>query len=112
MNTKISTLGAAMVALEDESIQVCYAQADVYNANNYSTPGGTFLSSFAGGACVMVREISTTNRLSIQAMDDLLGVPFVILDDGFVRVVDLHGRRCIDCSGGSNFIRHGYEKNT
>lgn len=42
MNTKISTLGAAMVALEDESIQVCYAQADVYNTKNYSAPGEHF----------------------------------------------------------------------
>ena len=42
MNTKISTLGAAMVALEDESIQVCYAQADVYNTRNYSSPGEHF----------------------------------------------------------------------
>ena len=42
MNTKISTLGAAMVALEDESIQICYAQADVYNTRNYSAPGEQF----------------------------------------------------------------------
>ena len=39
MNTKISTLGAARVALRDESIQICYAQADIYNYRNYSRPG-------------------------------------------------------------------------
>ena len=42
MNTKISTLGAAMVALEDEAVQICYAQADVYNTRNYSAPGDHF----------------------------------------------------------------------
>ena len=42
MNTKISTLGAARVALRDESIQICYAQADIYNYRNYSRPGGDY----------------------------------------------------------------------
>jgi len=42
MNTKISTLGAAMVALEDESVQICYAQANIYNASHYSAPGRHF----------------------------------------------------------------------
>ena len=42
MNTKISTLGAAMVALEDERVQICYAQANIYNASNYSAPGQHF----------------------------------------------------------------------
>ena len=39
MNTKISTLGAGRVALRDESIQICYAQADIYNYRHYSRPG-------------------------------------------------------------------------
>jgi len=38
-NTKISTLGAALAALEDDSIQICYAQALVYNYAAYSLPG-------------------------------------------------------------------------
>ena len=42
MNTKISTLGAARVALRDESIQICYAQADIYNYRNYSRPGDDY----------------------------------------------------------------------
>ena len=42
MNTKISTLGAAMVALQDESVQICYSQANTYNVSNYSTPGEYF----------------------------------------------------------------------
>lgn len=42
MNTKISTIGAGMAALEDDSIQVCYAQADLYNIKNYSKPGSHF----------------------------------------------------------------------
>ena len=42
MNTKISTIGAAMVALEDGTIQVCYSQADTYNVHSYSRPGEYF----------------------------------------------------------------------
>ena len=42
MNTKISTLGAGMVALKDESVQICYAQADMYNYTSYSRPGDEF----------------------------------------------------------------------
>ena len=42
MNTKISTLGAGRVALRDESIQICYAQADIYNCRNYSRPGDEY----------------------------------------------------------------------
>lgn len=42
MNTKISTLGAAALALEDEKIQLCYAQANIYNYARYSVPGDTF----------------------------------------------------------------------
>lgn len=39
MNTKISTVGAGLAALNCESIQLCYAQALQYNIKNYSTPG-------------------------------------------------------------------------
>lgn len=42
MNTKLSTLGAGRVALTDESVQICYAQADIYNCENYSEPGTEF----------------------------------------------------------------------
>ena len=42
MNTKISTLGAAVAALEDPSIQVCYARATIYNVANYSNAGNQF----------------------------------------------------------------------
>ena len=42
MNTKISTLGAGRAALRDESIQICYAQADIYNYRNYSRPGDKY----------------------------------------------------------------------
>jgi hypothetical protein len=38
MNTKISTLGAAALALSDPSIQLCYAQANSYNYARYSAP--------------------------------------------------------------------------
>lgn len=39
MNTKISTIGAALVAFEDEKIQLCYAHANQYNVESYSLPG-------------------------------------------------------------------------
>ncbi len=39
MNTKISTVGVACAALADESIQLCYAVPDEYNAAAYSSPG-------------------------------------------------------------------------
>ena len=42
MNTKISTIGAGIVAIEDESIQLCYVQPNVYNTDKYSTPGDYF----------------------------------------------------------------------
>ena len=38
MNTKPSTIGSALVAIEDEKIQLCYAQASQYNFDNYSSP--------------------------------------------------------------------------
>lgn len=38
MNNKISTVGAALAALENASIQLCYAQALQYNYKNYSNP--------------------------------------------------------------------------
>jgi hypothetical protein len=39
MNTKMSTLGSALVNLADESVQLCYAQAWLYNYAEYSQPG-------------------------------------------------------------------------
>ena len=38
MNTKPSTIGSALVAIENEKIQLCYAQASQYNFENYSSP--------------------------------------------------------------------------
>jgi hypothetical protein len=42
MNTKISTLGAALLGLDDPSIQLCYAQANIYNYKKYSIPGDDY----------------------------------------------------------------------
>jgi hypothetical protein len=39
MNTKISAIGAAKAAIEDLSIQLCYAQPVIYNYSAYSKPG-------------------------------------------------------------------------
>jgi hypothetical protein len=38
MNTKISTVGAALVAFDNDSVQLCYATANQYNESNYSKP--------------------------------------------------------------------------
>jgi hypothetical protein len=37
MNTKISTLGAALAVGQREHVQICYAPARIYNVENYST---------------------------------------------------------------------------
>ena len=39
LNTKLSTISAAIVALENRRIQLCYAVPEIYNYSNYSTPG-------------------------------------------------------------------------
>lgn len=41
MNTKISTLGAGLAALDQEQIQIVYALPAEYNISGYSTPGPT-----------------------------------------------------------------------
>jgi hypothetical protein len=37
MNNKISTIGAALAAMSDDRIQICYAHATQYNYDSYST---------------------------------------------------------------------------
>ena len=39
MNTKLSTIGVALMACERDDVQICYAQALVYNYQNYSRAG-------------------------------------------------------------------------
>lgn len=39
MNTKIATAGCALASLQNDKIQLCYAQAIHYNYAAYSTPG-------------------------------------------------------------------------
>lgn len=39
LNTKISTIGAALAALEIPELQICYAEAEEYNYENYVQPG-------------------------------------------------------------------------
>ena len=43
MHTKISTVGAALLALEDEDIQLCYGPAKIYNVENYSVASESFV---------------------------------------------------------------------
>lgn len=40
LNTKLSTVGAALAALEYPEIQICYAEPEEYNTDGYATPGG------------------------------------------------------------------------
>ena len=57
MNTKISTLGAGRLALRDGAVQICYAQADIYNFRRYSTPGSEYyrqrFGDYPGGSRVL-----------------------------------------------------------
>lgn len=39
LNTKIATIGAALLAVEKPEIQLCYADANIYNIEGYSIPG-------------------------------------------------------------------------
>lgn len=41
LNTKIATMGAALAAFERDDVQLCYAEAAIYNSANYSSPGPT-----------------------------------------------------------------------
>lgn len=38
LNTKLSTIATAIVALRNKQIQVCYSVPEIYNTQNYSTP--------------------------------------------------------------------------
>ncbi len=38
LNNKISTLGAGLLALEKEDVQICYSQMAIYNSDSYSAP--------------------------------------------------------------------------
>ncbi len=40
LNTKLSTVGVVLAALERSEIQICYAEPDEYNTDGYSKPGG------------------------------------------------------------------------
>ena len=44
LNTKTSTIAAGIVALQDQSIQLCYAEPELYNVDNYSLPGDKLIS--------------------------------------------------------------------
>ncbi|QTH70314.1 hypothetical protein [Pseudoalteromonas xiamenensis] len=39
MNTKVSTVGAALAALENEELKLCYVEPLEYDTENYSEPG-------------------------------------------------------------------------
>lgn len=41
LNTKLSTVSTAIIALENRKIQLCYAVPEVYNYENYSSAGET-----------------------------------------------------------------------
>jgi hypothetical protein len=41
LNTKLSTLAASMVALENRKIQLCYTIPELYNRDSYSSPGNS-----------------------------------------------------------------------
>ena len=38
LNTKLSTIGTGLAAFQNDAVQLCYAQAEFYNFENYSLP--------------------------------------------------------------------------
>ncbi|OEU66349.1 MAG: hypothetical protein BA863_16050 [Desulfovibrio sp. S3730MH75] len=44
MNNKISTAGAALAAMEMQQLQLCYAHANEYNVERYSTPSDEYIA--------------------------------------------------------------------
>ena len=55
MHTKVSTVGAALAAVSNRSVQLCYASAQIYNVARYSSPGNEYYrfklpSSFFSGS--------------------------------------------------------------
>ena len=53
MNTKMSTLAAAAVALERDDIQICYVEPNRYNYYSYSVAGTDFYIFSVPGVPVM-----------------------------------------------------------
>lgn len=43
MNTKLSTIGAALAVRRCPSVQICYASVELYNYDRYSLPGDMFV---------------------------------------------------------------------
>jgi hypothetical protein len=41
LNTKLSTISTALVAFQNQRIQVCYSIPEIYNTKNYSSPSET-----------------------------------------------------------------------
>ncbi|GHU80799.1 hypothetical protein FACS1894191_6840 [Clostridia bacterium] len=39
LNTKLTTVASALLAIQKPQIQLCYSIPEIYNTNNYSTPG-------------------------------------------------------------------------
>lgn len=44
LNTKTSTLAIGLLALQNQNIQVCYAEPEIYNNDNYSSPGNLIVT--------------------------------------------------------------------
>ena len=54
MHTKISTVGAALLAIDDDRVQLCYAPAKIYNVEGYSVASEIYLQFwFQNVAAVM-----------------------------------------------------------
>ena len=39
----------------------------------------------------MSKEFQKLDRLKVESLDDILGIPFKVLDDGFIRIIDYTG---------------------
>lgn len=79
MNTKISTLGAALAAIENDSIQICYVDPVEYNTDSYSSVGDevtiivSHLDSITSvGDLICVKDPAVRERFDSLGVDSSL----------------------------------------
>ena len=56
LNTKLSTVGVVLAAIEHPEIQICYAEPEEYNVDGYALPGGEATIVTLGYRCLGLSE--------------------------------------------------------
>jgi hypothetical protein len=62
MNNKISTIGVGLCALQEDSVQLCYAKPSQYNYRNYSSPGESCYLFEVPNLVELSRDLSAATR--------------------------------------------------